>query len=190
MLLGTSKGRVAPSGGPSEQIEQVELQQRVDKMEESLNVLFAYVEAEKFRRSVKAKKKQENPKEKVQAHMERSTINKVNVGVERTAEVPRPAAEVKQVDIPRPTIVIEKVEVPRPVSKVEKLEKVELPMPTTQAEMAADVPAPTAEVEKAKVVPTHVNEKDASEPNQADVEFDSKKFVSGVLAQINCSLDK
>ncbi|XP_060183904.1 uncharacterized protein LOC132613727 isoform X1 [Lycium barbarum] len=214
MFLGTSRGRAAQSGGPSVQIELVELQQHVDKMEESLNVLLAYVEAEKFRRSMKAKNKQENLKEKgehvdffckydaicilfnyvqknsVPALVERSAINKVNVRAERTAKIPSPAAEVKQVDIPRPITVIEKVEVTRPASEVKKLEKVKLSMPVAQADMAADVPVPTVEVEKAKDLPAHVNEKDASETSQADVEFDSEKVVSGVLAQINCSLDK
>ncbi|KAJ8562314.1 hypothetical protein K7X08_011605 [Anisodus acutangulus] len=168
-----SRSRAAPSRGPSVQIEQVELQQHVDKMEESLNVLVAYVEAEKFRRSEKEKKNEETLKEK---------------GDEPTAEILRPAAQVEKVDIPRSTSDFEKVEVPRPASKIEKHEKVEVPMPAAQD--AADVLAPTTEVEKEKYVAAQVNEKNASETSQVDIEFDSEKVVLGGLFQTNGSLDK
>ncbi|XP_059311018.1 uncharacterized protein LOC132062469 [Lycium ferocissimum] len=53
--VGTSMGRATPSG----QVEHEQLKQRVDKIEESLKVLVAYVEGERIRKSEKAKKKKE-----------------------------------------------------------------------------------------------------------------------------------
>ncbi|KAJ8551027.1 hypothetical protein K7X08_000397 [Anisodus acutangulus] len=159
----TSRGRVAPSGGPSVQIEKVEQHQCVDNMEESLNVLLAYVEAKIFRRSEKVKKNHETPKEKgaeptivmsrLVVQVEKVDIPRLNVDLEKVevprsdfeveklekveiekVELPMPAARVMEVDIPKPTADLEKFEVPRPASEVEKVEKVELPMTVAQAD--------------------------------------------------------
>ncbi|XP_060190600.1 uncharacterized protein LOC132619845 [Lycium barbarum] len=239
--VGTSKDRAAPRG-LSMQVEQEGSQQRVEKMEESLKVLVAYVEEERFRRSQKEKKKKkkkkklETLKEKVQAPMvqptaevPRSIVEVKKVEVSRPAtevkeidvprpaadvekvelptlavdvekvEFPRPAAEVKEIDVPRPAADVEKVELPRPTADVEKVElprpavdvekAAHVPVRVAQVEKATDVTVPTAEVVKEKDVPAQVNEKEASETSQTDLQFDPEKVVSGVVGQINSSLD-
>ncbi|XP_059284847.1 uncharacterized protein LOC132038143 [Lycium ferocissimum] len=78
--VGISMGRAAPSG----QVEHEQLKQRVEKIEESLKVLVAYVEGERIRKSEKAKKKK------------KETLNEVAGEVE--VDVDQPIA--RHVDVP------------------------------------------------------------------------------------------
>ncbi|KAJ8541958.1 hypothetical protein K7X08_016824 [Anisodus acutangulus] len=83
--IGTSRDRAKPSGDPLVQLEQEKLKQCVEKMEESLKVLFTYVErgGGGFRSIEKTKKKQRTLKEKVGE-------------VEKATDVPVPTAPVEK----------------------------------------------------------------------------------------------
>ncbi|KAJ8529017.1 hypothetical protein K7X08_035852 [Anisodus acutangulus] len=102
--IGTYRDHSEPSRGLSVHMEQEKLKQRVEKMEESLKVLVAYVEEEKFRKREKVMKKERTLKEK---------------GVELIDEVPRPTSGVEKIDVPRPIAEIEKV-IHVSVTEVEK----------------------------------------------------------------------
>ncbi|KAJ8561020.1 hypothetical protein K7X08_027210 [Anisodus acutangulus] len=96
-------------------------------MVQSLNILVAFVEEERLRRSERGKKKKLEIL-KVQAHV-----------VQPTTEVPRPDNEIKKVEVPRLVVEVKEVGVP---SQAVDVAKVELPR------RVADVPMPTAEVVK------------------------------------------
>ncbi|KAJ8541898.1 hypothetical protein K7X08_016764 [Anisodus acutangulus] len=124
--VGTRRVRVEPRVS-SVQVEQEGLQQRLEKMEQSLNIVVSLVEKEKSRRSENEKK----------TRLESLKDEHFVFVFDPITEVPRPADDVKKVEVPRPTIEVKEVDVPRQAADVGK---VELPRPT------ADVPVSSVEV--------------------------------------------
>ncbi|KAJ8550836.1 hypothetical protein K7X08_000206 [Anisodus acutangulus] len=155
--VGTSRDRAESVGA---KLEQERLKQHVDSIEEFLNTLVAYVEGGKFRRSEKAKKKEN----------EMTLKEKVQAPAQKFDNIRSPAVE---------------VDVPRPVVEVENVDVHYFPMPTAQVEKAVEVIVPAAPDEKTTDFLAQVNGKIIS----AEVEVDSEKVVTGVITQINASLD-
>ncbi|KAJ8532986.1 hypothetical protein K7X08_015875 [Anisodus acutangulus] len=165
--IGTYRDRAEPNGSQSVQLEQEKLKQRVDRMDECLNTLVTYVEGKKFRRSEKAKKKEN----------ERTLREKVQEPQLKFGIIHSPAVEVEKVDVPAAEL--EKVDVP--AAEPDKV----IPMPVAEVEKTPDIIVPAATDEKTSDVPAQVNGKIVSDA----VEVNCEKLVEGVIAQINTSLD-
>ncbi|KAJ8540148.1 hypothetical protein K7X08_026537 [Anisodus acutangulus] len=118
-------------------------------MEQSWNILIAFVEEKRLRRSEKDKKKK---LETFKAHV-----------VQPTAEVPRPANEVNKFEVPRLADEVDEVDIP---SEVVDIVKVELPNP------AIDFPMPNAKVVKENNVLAQIISEEVVETSETDVFFD------------------
>ncbi|XP_059309835.1 uncharacterized protein LOC132060960 [Lycium ferocissimum] len=163
--VGTSMGRVAPSG----QVEHEQLKQHVEKIEESLKVLVSYVEGERIRKS------------------EKETL--IEVAGEVEVDVDQPIA--RHVDVPNAqdlpaTISATEVEEESvaEVANEKEVPAAKVEIPAVEGEKDKEVPAAEFEVEKE--VPNDKAENEKEVPNdEANVEFDDDKAVSTVVEEIN-----